>query len=254
MMVFENYNLLMITAMIVFFSISIQAMIGFGFALIATPLLLMTELSIEIIVVTTVITSACQRILFGFQMREHAQYKKYKNVIIAIFIGLPIGIYILGLASGGSKDLVKQIIGGLLLLTVIIQLTVKIKPTDSLPPFWGWITGLFSGILAGFANIGGPPLVIWVYAHNWTRDQLRAAPLLISLFMIPLQLILNYYKFGNTIFDGILIGGLMIPIALVGNQLGQKIGKKFNMKTLRIVVISALGIMGLVYIIHPILK
>jgi len=44
------------------------------------------------------------------------------------------------------------------------------------------------------------------------------------------------------------------PIALVGNQLGQKIGKKFNMKTLRIVVISALGIMGLVYIIHPILK
>ena len=247
---FSNYYLLISVAAIVFFSIGIQAMIGFGNALIATPLLLSAGLPLTDIVVLTTTTSAAQRIIFGYQMKQHALVKLYMPVILTIFVGVPIGIYILGTVSGGSREVVKQAIGILIVSTVIIQLTVKIKPKEKIANTWGYLTGFFSGVLGGFANIGGPPLVIWVYAHNWSKEQLRAAPLLLSIPMIPLQLALLYFNFDISL-KVLLFGLLLTPAVLFANQLGQKVGKRFNMQTLRIMVIASLGMIGIYYVLQP---
>jgi len=247
---FNNYYLLASTAAIVFVSIGIQSMIGFGNALIATPLLLSTGLPLTDIVVLTTTTSIAQRIIFGYQMKQHALVKLYLPVMLTILMGLPIGIYILGAILGESRDVIKQIIGILIVITVFIQHTVKIKPKEKLASTWGYLTGFLSGILGGFANIGGPPLVIWVYSHNWTKEQLRAAPLLLSIPMIPLQLVLLYFNFDISL-NVLLFGLLLTPAILFANQLGQKIGKQFNMKTLRVIVITSLGIIGIYYVIQP---
>ena len=247
---FNNYYLLMSTVAIVFFSIAIQSMIGFGNALIATPLLLSTGLPLADIVVLTTTTSAAQRIIFGYQMKQYALIKLYLPVMLTILAGIPIGIYILGMVTGESQEVVKQAIGILIVATVIIQLTVKIKPREQIASLWGYLTGFSSGILSGFANIGGPPLVIWVYSHNWTKEQLRAAPLLLSIPMIPLQLALLYFNFDISL-KVLLFGLLLTPAVLFANQLGQKIVKQFNMQTLRVIVIVSLGIIGIYYVVQP---
>ena len=225
-------------------------MIGFGNALIATPLLLSAGLPLTDIVALTTTTSIAQRLIFGYQMKQYALVKLYMPVILTIFVGLPIGIYILGVISGESQEIVKQAIGILILITVVIQLTVKIKPKEQVASFWSYLTGLSSGILGGFANIGGPPLVIWVYAHNWSKEQLRAAPLLLSIPMIPLQLALLYFNFDISL-KILLFGLLLTPAILLANQLGQRIGRKFNMQTLRIMVIASLGMIGIYYVVQP---
>lgn len=247
---FSNYYLLISVAAIIFLSIGIQAMIGFGSALIATPLLLSTGLPLTDIVVLTTTTSAAQRIVFGYQMKQHALIKLYMPVMLTMLVAVPIGIYILSTVSGESQEVVKQAIGILIVATVFIQLTVKIPPKEQVTNFWGYLTGFSSGVLSGFANIGGPPLVIWVYAHNWTKEQLRAAPLLLSIPMIPLQLSLLYFNFEISL-KVLLFGLLLTPAVLFANQVGQKIGKKFNMKTLRIMVITSLGVIGIYYVVQP---
>lgn len=247
---FGNYSLIITVTAIIFFSIGIQAMIGFGNALIATPLLLSAGLPLTDIVALTTTTSIAQRLIFGYQMKQYALVKLYMPVILTIFVGLPIGIYILGVISGESQEIVKQAIGILILITVVIQLTVKIKPKEQVANFWSYLTGLSSGILGGFANIGGPPLVIWVYAHNWSKEQLRAAPLLLSIPMIPLQLALLYFNFDISL-KILLFGLLLTPAILLANQLGQRIGRKFNMQTLRIMVIASLGMIGIYYVVQP---
>lgn len=249
---FANHSLLIIIGGIVFFGIALQAMIGFGYALIATPLLLSAGLPLADIVVITTVTSTSQRLIFGYQMREHAQVKLYIPVVIASIFGIPIGIYILGIVSGESRDIVKQMVGIIILLTVIIQLTVKVQPKESIAKLWGYLAGVIAGVLAGFANIGGPPHVIWVYAHNWTKEQLRAAPLLLSIPMIPVQLVLLFYAF-DVPANVFLFGLLLSPIALIANEAGQAIGKRFNMATLRMTVILSLGLIGTYYVVQPLL-
>lgn len=249
-MEYANTTQILFVTLIVFCSIGIQAMIGFGNALIATPLLLSLEMPLTDIVVITTVTSAFQRLIFGYQMRQFAQIKKFTPVVIALFFGVPIGIYILGIVSEENQAEVKQVIGVLILLTVFIQLSVKIKPRKSINRIWGYLAGLFAGILNGFANIGGPPLIIWVYSHNWMKEQLRAAPLLLSIPMIPLQLGLLFYYFDIAI-EVFLFALLLFPVALFANQMGQIVGKKFNMMTLRKIVITSLGGIGFYYVFQP---
>ena len=248
---FENYYLIALIAGIIFFSSGIQAMIGFGNGLIAMPLLLSAGIPLTHAVVLTVTTSLCQRLLFGFQMRKHILLKKYLPVIIAIFAGLPLGIYLLGIVSGQSRDFVKQVIGLLVLVMVILKFTVKTKPKENIAGIWGALAGFLYGFLGGLANVGGPPLVIWSYAHNWTKEQLRTAPSMISLFAVPFQFLLFFFRFGSSILNIFLFGVLLWPVAIAANQLGQKIGRKINLETLRFVVMVSLGCMGVYYILEP---
>ena len=248
---FENYYLLALTVGIIFFSSGIQAMIGFGNGLIATPLLLSTGIPLTYVVVLTVTTSLCQRLVFGFQMRKHILLRKYLPVIFAVFAGLRLGIYLLGIVSGQNRDIIKQTIGILVLLMVIIKFTVKTKPKENISGIWGALAGFLYGFLGGLANVGGPPLVIWAYAHNWTKEQLRTAPLMISLFAVPFQFFLFFFSFGSSILDIFLFGLILWPVVIAANQLGQKMGRKINLVTLRFVVMVSLGVMGVYYIVEP---
>ncbi|RUM45672.1 MAG: hypothetical protein DSY80_03010 [Desulfocapsa sp.] len=247
---FSHYELVILVCGIVFFGITLQAMIGFGYALIATPLLLSTGLPLVDIVVITTVTSTSQRLIFGYQMREHAQVKLYMPIVMTSIIGIPLGIYILTIVSGERRDIIKQVIGALILLTVIVQVTVKIQPRERIANSWGYLLGGIAGVLSGFANIGGPAHVLWTYAHQWTKEQLRATPLLLSIPMIPIQLGLLFYSFDVPI-KVFIFGFLLSPVALAANQLGQIAGKRFNMKVLRSTVVLSLGLIGLYYVIEP---
>jgi uncharacterized protein len=247
---FENYSLIAITALVIFFSSGLQAMIGFGNGLIAVPLLLSAGIPLTHAVVLTITTSLCQRLVFGYQMRKHILLRKYLPAIFAVFAGLPLGIYLLGIVSDQSRDIVKQIIGVLILLMVIIKFTVKTNPKENISGIWGALAGFLYGFLGGLANVGGPPLVIWAYAHNWTKEQLRTAPLMISLFAVPFQFFLLFSNFGNSILSVFFLGLLLWPVAITANQIGQKIGRKINLESLRFVVMVSLGGMGAYYILE----
>jgi len=240
--------------LIVFIASLIQSMIGFGFALIALPLLLSLGFELPDAVALTVTTSIFQRATFAWSMREHIPWKKLRPSIIASIPTLFLGIYMLGIIADQSRELVRQCVGGLLVLLVLVQTFSRIKPREHLHTGWGILAGSAAGFLGGLMNIGGPPMVLWAYAHNWTQQRLRVALVAGSLPCFPLQVALLFWRFGPPIGIPLLIGLAFAPLALLGMKIGLELGHRFHIRILRAAVMTALILMGLCYLLAPLFK
>ena len=228
-------------------------MIGFGFALIAMPLLLGIGFELPHAVALTVTTSIFQRVSFSWSMREHIPWKKLWPPILASIPMLFLGIYTLGLIAGQERDLIRQCIGGLLVALVLLQSLARVKPREHLHTGWAILAGSTSGFLGGLMNIGGPPMVLWAYAHNWTQQRLRVALVAGSLPGFPIQVALLFWRFGAPIGIPLLIGLAFAPLVMLSMKLGLKIGHRFDVQRLRIIVMIALILMGLFYILEPLI-
>lgn len=240
--------------LIVFIASLIQSMIGFGFALIALPLWLGLGFELPNAVALTVTTSIFQRVTFAWSMREHIPWKKLRAPIISSVCFLFVGIFALGIIAGQNRDLIRQCVGGLLVAMVIVQNLIRIKPREHLHTGWGILAGSASGFLGGLMNIGGPPMVLWSYAHNWTQQTLRVALIASTLPGFPLQVALLFWRFGTSIGTPLLIGIAFAPLALIGMKIGRALGHRFHVQILRTVVMASLIAMGFHYLLKPFLK
>jgi len=160
----------------------------------------------------------------------------------------------LGIIAGQSRELVRQCVGGLLVLLVLVQTFSRIKPREHLHTGWGILAGSAAGFLGGLMNIGGPPMVLWAYAHNWTQQRLRVALVAGSLPCFPLQVALLFWRFGTPIGIPLLIGLAFAPLALLGMKIGLELGHRFHIRILRAAVMTALILMGLCYLLAPLFK
>ena len=238
-------------ALIVLLGATVQSAIGFAYSLVCLPLFLQAGLSLPQAVTMSFVTSAFQRIIFMSKRHKDVEWGKLKVPLICCFLVLPFGVYCLGLISGESKTVIKQLVGGLVLLTVVVRTTIKIKPKEKIATGWGIVAGSCSGFLNGLANIGGPPIILWAYAHEWKKELLRSATIAISMPLIPLQATLMIWKFGEEIPQIMLKGLYVSPMALIGVFLGLKISEKVDVKVLRAIVMTILVIIGVLYVAQP---
>jgi uncharacterized membrane protein YfcA len=228
----------------------IQGVFGFAFSLFALPLLLLMNYNLPDAVALSVISSAAQRILFIYHMREFVEWRSLKMIIFFGILGLPVGLLVLIRIAGQSQETIQQFVGGLLVLTVIIYMSLRPKPQNALAQFWGLCAAFFSGFLGGMANIGGPPFVFWVYSHNWPALQLRATTVGFAVAMIPFQFILLYLAFHFSIFDAFLVGLFSFPLVYIGTRIGIWVGHKIKVEKLRFAVFALLFVMGLYHLLE----
>lgn len=238
-------------ALIVLLGATIQSAIGFAYSLVCLPLFLQAGLNLPEAVTISFVTSAFQKMIFLSKRRKDVEWGKLKVPLICCLLALPIGVYCLGVISGESKTIVKQVVGALVLLTVIVRTTIRIKPKAKIATGWGIAAGCGSGFLNGLANIGGPPIILWAYAHEWRKELLRSATIAISMPIVPFQAILMIWKFGEQIPQIMLKGLYVSPMALIGVFLGLKISEKVNVKVLRAIVMTILVIIGVMYVTQP---
>ncbi|MHC4873228.1 MAG: TSUP family transporter, partial [Planctomycetota bacterium] len=178
-----DYNQLFILLPVMFFCAILQSAVGFGFALVCVPAMLLFNFSLPEAVVVTSVVSFFQRIHAVIKLWSHITWKELLPVIAAATITLPLGVYIMTLAATLDKDTLRQYIGILIGVVLIVIVSLKIEPREKIHAAWAYIAGALSGILGGIAAVNGPPLVFWVYAHKWHSEKLRIAILAISLPM-----------------------------------------------------------------------
>lgn len=223
----------------------VQTTAGFGFALIAAPLLLLTFQPAEMIAII-MFTSMLQvsRVLWG----ERRQYEAKRNVVIAILIamvpGLVIGTFILGMVS---KQLLSLAIGVLVLIAALLQV-VKVKQLSSglkAGPE-AVAVGLVTGILSTATAIGGPPFVLWMRRHRVSihefRDTFATIALVGNIITIPLLEARGFHVLNPSVLKFFV---LSVPVVLLGHWLGQRLLTKISERQFRqmsyiLVSISAL--------------
>lgn len=222
-------------AAVIGFCALLQSAIGFAFSLFAVPLmLLVTDRPLPEVVVLVILTSTVQRVMMLVQLHPHIHWKRAFPVILASVLALPLGVWLMGQLAQAEKMLVRQIIGGIILLVLLIRWQRKTPPKEHLQRRWGLVAGALSGVLSGLANIGGPPLVIWVHAQKLSSEALRVLISAISLPQVPIQLALILARFGTGVLPSAGHLATLCAVTAAGNIAGMAAGRRLDNDRLRV--------------------
>ncbi|MGE5340353.1 MAG: sulfite exporter TauE/SafE family protein [Candidatus Omnitrophota bacterium] len=224
-------ELLKIGAVLILGSI-VQSSSGFGFSLVSLPFLLFMGLGLPEAVMTIMVASAFQKITAVSYLWKSIDWKGHASFMAIGFLSIPLGVYSMYRISFFSKSSIEQMIGVVIFLLLLLQWWDIIKIQETVSRFWGYTAGFFSGFLDGLANIGGPPLVLWILAHRWSNEKMRATPLAFAIVFTPMQFVFMAIAFGSRMWSPFVKASLLTPLVLVGSWIGLKIGEKFSKKHL----------------------
>lgn len=223
---------------IFFFSAFVQSSIGFGFALVAMPLLV-SMLGIHVAAPLVAITAMLIEIVILLRYREAFNFDDVKYIAIATILGIPIGIFAVRSVDSG---IVNKILGVVVIGYALYALFAPNLP-DLAGKTWAYFMGFIAGILGGAYNTTGPPLVIYGNARRWSPDEFKSN--LQSLFLVTgVVVIAAHGMSGNLtgdVFQNLLYA---VPGLVLGLTAGFFLSKRLNPGLFRTVVLIALLFLG----------
>jgi uncharacterized membrane protein YfcA len=228
---------------------AVQSSIGFGFGLIATPLLIWLGMSMMDVVVIILVGSFFQTLV---GVRAHLRHVDWPFTIKTVAIRLTFivaGSFVLFKIAELPQAHIKFVVGALTLFMVALIVLNKKKTFSSLHAAWGVLAFSVSGFFAGLCGIGGPPLLVWVLAQDWSPNKSRGFLFSVYMLSIPLQLICLHFLAAQPITDALTKGCAYSPIILIGSWLGIKWGQHLNKDKFRTFVITGLILIALLSII-----
>lgn len=241
-------------ALILFASSVLQGVVGFASGLFGIPLLLLSGFTLPQSITIILLAAAAQTITGSVRLRREIDLRRAWRPALIRVATLPLGIATLWWASSLDPDLIKQLIGGMLLAIVGFQVLFRVPPMEELPAGWEWLAFSLSGFLLGFCGMGGPPMALWVMAHDWSATRSRAFLFFVLMTgMIP-QFCLLLWLYGSEVFQAALLGLIGIPVVLLGTAFGLRLGAGLPKRGLRRIVYVVLTLIAISAIASPFLR
>jgi uncharacterized membrane protein YfcA len=220
-------------ALAIFAGIYVQAAVGFGAGLFAVPLLVWTGLPLPVAIATLLSVVFFQTGWHSWQYRHVMPKAEVRALILPRLIGTPIGIWLLSRLGETAESQLQALLGLFLLVVVLVQAFARVRTRPQLPGYWVPLVGGSSGLFAGLFGMGGPPLVLWSLAHDWSPAQARSFLWGCFFVLSPVQLGLYAWSFGPPAWEGMLVGVLLSPILFLASWLGERSGRGLSRVLLR---------------------
>lgn len=191
-----------------------QAVTGFGFAIVAVPLLAVTMEPRSAVVAATLVG-----LLLGVgatcSERAHARWDVVRRLGVVALLGLPAGVLILTVVDDALLEA---------LIAVVALSTVAFLGLDARIPTGRAATtaaGFLSGVLQTSTGMGGPPLVLALHSRNLIPSEFRVTLMAISVTQTAVAgtvfIIMGY-------IDGIVV--LAVVAGAIGAPIGWWIGDR----------------------------
>ncbi|MFH9982552.1 sulfite exporter TauE/SafE family protein [Streptomyces sp. NPDC017179] len=209
-----------------------QALSGFGFALVAVPLLTLLTTPQNAVVVVTALGGVLSLVVCVHQ-REHVSVRTAGLVSGAGLVGMPLGL--LAVMVLGARSLSVLIACVVLVFAVLIGRGLTFRrgtgPTAA--------AGVASGALLTATGMNGPPLVAAFQAMGLTPREFRAT--LQATFCVQDALALaGFLAVGRLTGDSLLLTGAGLPGLLVGWWLGDRLFTRTDPARFRKIVLGVL--------------
>ncbi len=247
-----HFNALALQGAILLFCAFVQSAVGFAFSLFSTSLLLLAGLALPETVMLSTLASTLQRLLMTSRLWRHVDWHVTLPLSGVCLVTLPIGILLLRFCARQNIGEVKMGMGVLVLAVLALQTAWRVRPRQVLNRSWGVLAAAASGVLTGLANIGGPPLLLWVHAHDWPNEKTRVTPMAITTILVPVQVALILTAFGWQVFPSAVQAVTLVPAVVIGTWGGIAAGGRLSKPRLRAVAFSLLALICLVSIVGPI--
>ncbi len=235
------------------FACALQGAVGFGAGLFAIPLMVWAGVDLPSSISVTLGGVMVQTGWNLYRYRDHVAAREVLPLFILRVLTLPVGVALLGVLVTFGQARVKQVIGGMLLAVLAVQWLLKVKPRERVA--WGWtaLAGCTSGLSAGVVGMGGPPVVLWVMAHDWPAKKARAFLWATFLLLTPVNAALLVYKFGGAMWAPLALGLCLSPLVVIGSEAGMRAGALMSRQHLRRAAFGLLLLLALASVLGPIL-
>ena len=220
----------------VFIASALAAMSGFGFGLVAVPLLAMV-IAPQVVVPTVRLLTIWISVLVLIEARRSLALRSSWLMVVGSLVGVPFGTYLLAVWSAST---LKVFIGALTVvfaLALMSGLRLQVKHDSPVSA----VVGFMSGILGSSAGMGGPPAVIFYTGQGVEKQTFRANLALFfiiqSLFSIPTYIASKLLT--STVLTYIL---LLLPALALGAFVGIKLAQRFDENVFRrVTLLTVLG-------------
>lgn len=218
----------------------LQGLTGFGFGLIALPLLGFF-IGIKTIIPLIILLALFISLTLSIQLRSSIHLKSIYALMAATIPGIPLGVYTLKHVSAADLSIG---LGILMIAFTSYQLWIKPKPRElGLAPTL--LAGFVSGVVGGSIGAGGPPVIVYSTLQPWSKDQAKAT--LAFYFFVSGGCIALTHAFSGMITSEVRhLFLISLPALAVGIFAGTKAYTKLSdhgYKKLAFVLVFILGCM-----------
>lgn len=226
----------------------VQGLSGFGFAIVAMAILPWLtgdfQTSFTLVALNSIIIPG----LIMFNTRKEFKIRPALALAAAAVIGTFLGFHFMNRNVEGAIFI--RLFGAVLILFTIVDIILTRAFSYTMPKWMAWPCGALGGFFGGAFNIGGPPMVAYVYSQPWSKQQtiatLQAAFIAATGYRLALMGFNGY--FDRAVFHLTLY--TVIPTA-IGIYLGGKLLDQVNRDGLKMVVFVVVGILGFKYLFFP---
>ncbi|MFB9326474.1 sulfite exporter TauE/SafE family protein [Paenibacillus aurantiacus] len=225
-----------------------QGLTGFGFALIAMPIL-GTTLGMRSAVVVVVILSLLTNFAVLAPIRRHVHLGGMWMLILSSFAAAPLGAWLLAAAPAAALKLAAGVLVSVFALIQLRGASFPISGTRLSYP----LTGALSGMLNGSISLSGPPVALFLSASGMDKMRFRAN---LTFFALALNIVTIAMYFGQDLLTTDVLRGCLagIPGMVVGVALGISLAGKVAESAFRRLVLLFLTCSGLWTLISGLLS
>ncbi|WP_425805519.1 sulfite exporter TauE/SafE family protein [Desulfitobacterium sp. Sab5] len=229
-------NTLALTA-IVFVASTLQAATGFGFAIMATPFLLLlfdAHNAIQLNIILSLIIS----LIMVYNVRHEIDLKILSHLIKGGLIGVIPGLLVFTFLDIRPLKILVSIL--ILISTGLLIAKIKLKQSN----LKELVTGMFSGSLTTSIGMPGPPLMIYFAGAEVDKATIRATTLAYFIFVSLITFLLQFivYHSSSILWKSTLWS---IPFVILGILLGQWLYARLNQRFLQRIIYLLLLTTGL---------
>lgn len=229
-----------VAIIVVFFAFFLRGLLGFGGAMIATPILSnFYDLKFFVPV------ERLFQLALGFILLKSVYELADKKKIVLLFLGFLPGTYSgVWLLANYPNEKLRFVLAILIVLfSGYMYWTAQRPVVLKLANYWGPISGFFAGVFGGLFGIGGPMVLLFLAPQIETKERLRAT--MISLFTLTsaYSAVLYYFN-GLYSAESLKLLAVLTPPFLIGSLLGFRCISFFSEKSFRILVAVVLFFAG----------
>ena len=212
---------LLAVALVVLVAAAAQMVSGFGFALMAVPLMgLAIDLKTAVVVCT--ICGTASNTFQAMTDRGHRDSALALRLILASLAGMPFGWLLL---EAASNDQLRVVVGLTVLAALVILSVSRLSP--DIGPVADVLAGVVSGALAIATSTNGPPLVLLMRAKKMRPEVFRAT--INTVFSVVAVVSIVVFVSSGRVDSAVLKGAACaVPGLVVGIVAGQRIRSRLN--------------------------